>query len=594
MAERFFRIHPAIGVARVGDAEREGDDFFFIGPEIPGVPPNFDPGTKTFRSFKKDGKVKPQAVRFRIFEYAREADGSASLVGEVKLGEAGVSAIGWTVHVANRKASFCNFAGQKGAEDTPYFSSYAPEEMRNGNVKGLQNRKDALDLDPGPASIEGGVGSIVDLAITRPPRNKLTRIKSLGQLRSDAEGRLIFIGGRGIAEAVPKSAKLREYANNPGWFDDVSDGPVTADLVVDGNTIAADAAWVVVGPPDFAPAFRSYRTMYDTLADMMVRYEGADGRFAEMPAELDELRRFWRARDSADPPLPSFTRHIYPILSSIARAFRVFQSRPGGPDFHGSLADFDSLGGSGFNPARAAAIVARTRDPETTASPPNVRLMPRVLGDYYGEANGRGGANDPQFLHSVSILQYALLKAWRAGKVEMDWTGIPAPPASITPDGLDRAGIENCVGGPFFPGIEVGWLIAKPEVFRSAFRLASGAVVGSLAVPRLPGDAGPDRRDLVIEAGSLSQQMAQPWHADFRDCKKEQHFERSVAWWPVQRPDDVLVSGGPAARLEWARDMKEGDDTHYREMVDKWSTRGFVVETGGDFFEVEGPAPLVA
>ena len=38
----------------------------------------------------------------------------------------------------------------------------------------------------------------------------------------------------------------------------------------------------------------------------------------------------------------------------------------------------------------------------------------------------------------------------------------------------------------------------------------------------------------------------------------------------------------------------EPEDTHYREMVDKWSSRGFVVETGGDFFEVEGPAALIA
>ena len=115
-------------------------------------------------------------------------------------------------------------------------------------------------------------------------------------------------------------------------------------------------------------------------------------------------------------------------------------------------------------------------------------------------------------------------------------------------------------------------------------------------MPGGTGDAGADRRDLVVEAGSFSQQMAQPWHADFRDCAKEHAAPiESVAWWPVQRPDDVFVSGGPATRLEWARDLKDKPgDTHYREMVDKWSSRGFVVETGGDFFEVEGPAALIA
>ena len=483
MAERFFRIHPAIGVARVGDADRVGDDFFFIGPEIPGVPANFDSATKTYGSFKKDGKVRPQAVRFRIFEYAREADGSASLVGEVKLGEAGVSAITWTVHVANRKASFCEFAGQQGAEDKPYFSKYAPEKMRNKDVEGLQKRKDELELDPGPQSIDGGAATTVDLAITKPPLDKLARIKTLGQLRSDAEGHLIFIGGRGFAEAFPNPAMLVGYANNPGWFDDVSDGPVTADLVVDGETVKADSAWAVVGPPDFAPAFRSYRTMYDTLADMMVRHDGADGRFAELPAELDELRRFWRAKDSDDPPLPSFTRHIYPILSSIAHVFRVFQNRPGAKsDFHAPLAEYDLLGGQDFSLSDVATIFARIRDPETT-SPPNVGLMPRVFGDYYGKANGHGGKKDPKYLHSVSILQYALLKAWQAGKIEKDWTDVPAPPVTITPDGLDRASIESSIGGPFFPGIEVeladcqarGVPLRLPACDRRGGRKRSGA-----------------------------------------------------------------------------------------------------------------------
>ena len=590
MAERVFRIHPAIGMARVGDADRTGDDFYFIGPEIPGVPPNADPATGAFGSYKKDGKVKPQAVRFRIFEYAREPDGSAKLVGEVKLGQAGVTAITWTVHVANRKASFCNFDGQTGAEDTPYFASYQPGAMRNPSVRGLQKRNDELELDPGTQSIQGGAASSVDLAITKPPLNGMARIKTLGQLRSDPEGRLIFIGGRGFAEAFPIPTQISDYANNPGWFDDVSDGPVSANLTVDGNPVQADGAWAVVGPPDFAPSFRSYRTMYDTLVDMMVRYDGADGRFAILPPEIEELRQFWKAKDNASPPLPSFTRHIYPILSSIAHAYRIFQHRANSSiDFHAVLGEYDLLGGDDFSFADVGAIFARIRDPESTTSPPDSLLMPRALGDYYGTANGRGGRDDPQFLHSVSILQYTLLKAWQAGKIVKDWTGTPIPAVAITPDELDRASLENGVGGAFFPGIEAGWLFTKPGAFRAPFRIATSEVVGSVPVPKDAGDTSPDRRDLVLEAGSFSQQMAQPWHADFFACAKETHFNRFIAWWPVQRPDDVFVEGGGATRLPWARTFQG-----YEDMVDKWSSRGFVVETGGDFFEVEGPPALTS
>ena len=32
----------------------------------------------------------------------------------------------------------------------------------------------------------------------------------------------------------------------------------------------------------------------------------------------------------------------------------------------------------------------------------------------------------------------------------------------MTPEGLDRAALENSVGGPFYPGIEVSWLVRDP------------------------------------------------------------------------------------------------------------------------------------
>src|SRR6201999_848917 len=131
MAERRYQIHPAIGVARVGNAERTGNDFFFIGPEIPEVPPNFDTAAVT---------VKPQAARFRIFEYEKGADGKFHPSGEVGLGDGRTTKITWTVHLANRQANFCNFQGQKGALASPFFSNYVAADVRNKEVTGLGNR----------------------------------------------------------------------------------------------------------------------------------------------------------------------------------------------------------------------------------------------------------------------------------------------------------------------------------------------------------------------------------------------------------------------------------------------------------------------
>ena len=51
----------------------------------------------------------------------------------------------------------------------------------------------------------------------------------------------------------------------------MSDGPVDAELTIDGAKQDVIGAWVLVGPPDFVPPIHSYRTMYDSLVDVVVR-----------------------------------------------------------------------------------------------------------------------------------------------------------------------------------------------------------------------------------------------------------------------------------------------------------------------------------
>ena len=71
-----YRTHPAFGVARVGDSDQPG----FVGPEMPGVPANWNLNTNAFDKFKDvHGRIRRQGVRFRVFEY----DGSGEVVGEV-------------------------------------------------------------------------------------------------------------------------------------------------------------------------------------------------------------------------------------------------------------------------------------------------------------------------------------------------------------------------------------------------------------------------------------------------------------------------------------------------------------------------------
>jgi L-lysine epsilon oxidase-like protein len=611
MAERRYRIHPAIGVARVGNADRTGNDFFFIGPEIPEVPPNFDTATNTYRDFKTAaGKIKPQAARFRIFEYEKGADGKFHPIGEIGLGDGRTTKMTWTVHVANRKANFCDFRGQDGALANPFFSNYAAADVRNKEVTGLANRHAKLDLDPGPRSIDGGDGNPKDFVVNRPP----LAIDTLGQIRSDETGRLIFIGGKGRSGFDPNIPRgdggepgdIVSYANNDGWFDDVSDGPVQATITIDGAEQSVEAAWVVVGPPDFAPSVRSYRSMYDTLVDVIVReipIPADDGLFAGPLADIAEMQADWDQATLTLPAYkPSFTRHIYPILSSIARVARIYRRGPPGnpPDnnFHAVLNPlaYDELGGSNSDPDRREGIFVMLRDPKkllNNVGPPEPKLMPLILGDYYGAANGRGGEDDPAFFHSVSLLQYELLRAWRDGRFIADWVGVPPVATVVTPEGIDRAALENVVGGGFFPGIEAGWLSTKAKVYKSPFRVAAGAVIGKVPVPQT---GAATSRDLVLEAGAFSQQMALPWQADFRDCRSETHtiggLTKKAAWWPVQRPDEVFPDTSPTKRVTWAR-KSDGTGYSYEDMINNWSDLGFVVQVNNNLFEVDGPPPLI-
>src|SRR5215831_14889838 len=82
-----YKIHPAIGIARIGNS-----DEFFIGPERVGEEPNPPGGFKDAQC-----RVKRQAARFHIF--AHHDDGS---VEEITDAEADIT---WTVHLVNSKAA---------------------------------------------------------------------------------------------------------------------------------------------------------------------------------------------------------------------------------------------------------------------------------------------------------------------------------------------------------------------------------------------------------------------------------------------------------------------------------------------------------
>jgi hypothetical protein len=599
LAQRIYRIHPAIGIARVGNADRpaNSDAGYFVGPEKPGIPA--DPSAPGFKDAADE--VRSQAARFRIFEYERAADGTLGLGREVSLNDGRTQSIEWTVELANRKASFFNFQGQSGANDL--FATRPTGDRRNQLVKpgsatpaALAERARLLDLAPGPQKISGANGGGKKFSINRPP----LKIDTLGELRTDASGCLLVLGGKGKSDRDPNlpwshsapAGQLQDYANNDQWFDDVSDGPVSAEIKIEGQTHKAEGAWVVVGPPDFAPHLRGYRTLYDTICDVMVRNITfpKEAVYAGALKHLQQMQADWNAAtNSLTSFKPSFTRDIYPILAPMFRVWRVFDRRvsPSAADrnFHGILDPslFATIGGPGSDADLRTTILQKIRDPKLTANPvpgnpPDMTKMPNTFGDFY-DRNGHPGS-----FHSVSLLQHALLTRWEQGQFVEDWAGPPAATNTITPEGLDQAALENAVGGAFYPGIEASWLVQKPAVYASPFRFARDKVIASTTVG-----------DLAITAGFFSRQMALPWQADFMECSKDQASSgaqhRQFAWWPTQRPDDVFPDFDRTKRRPWARSADGSPFGGKEDMTKNWWTLGFIVEKDGDLFETEGPRP---
>ena len=474
------KIHPAIGIARLGNSPTG----FFIGLERPGGHPRPPGGYKDAQH-----RIKRQAARFRLFGY----DKKGKLVKEITSADAKIE---WTVHLANSKAEWKQFNG---------LNANAPR--RNA---GVADRK-TLIIDPGARSLSGP-----NKTASFDTGKFLGKAVPLGEIRTDTKARLLVLGGFGNS-ASPANKPLTTFANNDGWHDDVSDGPVYATVTLKGSSKSFNAvpAWVVVGSPRFAPPIDSVITLYDVLVQVAVDRLGL-----KLPAK------------------PSFTKDIYPILKRAVNMTWV-SAMVASVHAHATLAGVIPPPGT---PAARAAIFTRLRNPNDGSGGD----MPMIHSDNYPAPD-----NQP-----VTKTQYSIMTNWKNGNFVNDWSGPPAASKAITPHGLDRAGLESCVGGAFYPGIEAGWLMRDTYSYSEPFRL--------------------DPTNL--KPGDVTKQMAVPWQADFTDCAQD----GDLAWWPAQRPDDVFpVGGGP--QVPWTR----GIVGSMSDMVQKWHRLGFIVKKGAKYVETE-------
>jgi hypothetical protein len=345
-----YKIHPGIGIARLGNSDTE----FYLAPETPaGLPqacdaqgnPSYQANGTTpvlatnFRDAQ--GRIKRQAARFQVFVYDdKSPEGRPLKVGD-KIEGGGNNGtlvdIQWQVYVANKKTCWYQFETTNGEH------GYAPDHpLRNPDVTG--DERDRLIIDPGPRTVNsttkrraafdrGGEGQY---ATTFPPPLEPLSIDTLGEMMTDDSGRLIVLGGHGRSgseKTGPGEPHISHYANNDGWYDDTSDGPVMARLVMFAENVQRTRyidveypAWVIVGYPRYVPEVLDMVTMDEVLYDLYLREFAYDtslyGRLDTFddPERIDArnadaLKQWMDGRLAWNPAFkPWFYRDIWPIL----------------------------------------------------------------------------------------------------------------------------------------------------------------------------------------------------------------------------------------------------------------------------------------
>lgn len=618
-----FRIHPAVGIARVGNTEE-----YVIAPETMAGRPmpdgsNLTGGLPIRAGTERDvvrssdlrdatGALKRHAARFRIFSYEGEGeeswprgDGTEVTIG-TPFGDKKVKDIVWTVHVANKKAN--QFVLVEDPPEEPQgIRSYedgrlppirnaatdtigAPQPPNDKKIDVLNDpaRVRMLTIDPGPRTISSTSSAsvhfdretvasyydteqavVVDLpgypksfpadsfrSFTAPAGP----IDTLGSLSTDERGRLLVLGGygRAIGWNIAGRALITDDVNNDQWFDDTSDGPVSATIEFDdGSTADAHGAWVTTTDPAYAPQILNAVSVWDDVYDCWVRKLGL------APDVYDEAKGGYQPSYK-----PTFDDQLAPVFRAAALQQWVTNLSQTGIAGHRRLA---AISADNDPASTELAGLSMFRNPFDKAEQNNTSLMPLSLGD----------ANE-SFL-TLRQTQYFFLQRWNEGRDHFR----PGGPILGPGEYLDKAAFVNCLGGRFSPGIDLTFIMREPELYRLPWRTSGAGPFRVNAKKLAYADVSSDKplltggyvpRHVVdggIEPGDISKFMAVPWHTDYNSCATHPPSpnppgNRKVFWsWPAQRPVAVYLADDVA----WRQDPMSGN-TVATLGNQRWSVRG--------------------
>ncbi|MCF2873104.1 MULTISPECIES: LodA/GoxA family CTQ-dependent oxidase [unclassified Tenacibaculum] len=612
-----YVIYPAVGISRVGNSNE-----WYYSPELPGqvadprVPNNMNASKKDIQYKDAAGAIKKQAARFRVYGL----DKNGTVVTEINsdLNQEGLNVkVNWSVHLANRKGAWYEFtnpmdlnlnAKEQGNTKELALSVTHKNNSYGGVPYGLHPKREKLLIDAGVASISG-------LNSKSAPLDKGTFMGNnvnLGELRTDNKGRLIVLGGSGLAKSAIPNNPVHHFANNDGWYDDTSDGPVRATITIEQNgksqNFDAEAAFVAVVPPNYGQGLYGTITMYDIVKDLYARRK-------EGGISINDE--------------PSFEEDIWPILKSISDSQWVSE---------GLYMLFGQGSPSNFtDPKIYEQLVSKNPSTETIKkkifnwfrNPSTDKFEPTQIPSNYGDAL-RDFSDQPNENLWVTRTQYSYLEKWSRGyfiapkynllnsnfplKEETTLDPIEDQDIFIQPYLLTKAALQECLGGPFRPGIEVSWPFRVDQMWKpaspgelAAFRLNVVSQINEDNPDFISDDYGPvlsPEKAMAKQGpvhysgpGTLTRWMGVPWQADAASCLgglDESNYLPVPALWAPRAPQHVISEQSYEGmnsekngtfqktkqfnyRQFWLRDLDNSDTlSRLNDMAKEWSDLGII------------------
>jgi L-lysine 6-oxidase len=402
-------------------------------------------------------------------------------------------------------------------------------------------------------------------------------VTTLGAVRMTERGELLVLGGLGNAGGP---GNISGFGGADGWFDDVGDGPVLAEITTDDGETHVLHAWVVTGAPKLAPELVNVTSLADTFIDVGVRQMGLCPALYRRPDhEHHDGHDHRHNHDNHEGYQRDYVACLERDILPIFRAMKEYRW-VANVDAMVSVATppFDLSDLSDENRENRRAIFRTFRRPEKGHRGIQQPELSRQHQQLFGE-NGfplmplNSGDNSisntliEKFM-AITPTQYWLLHQWAEGKcvsrrdhpdAGRDWLWWASP--------LDIATAGNAVGEPMAPGIEVTWTMRNPDVLTPGdpFRI-------KLQVEDYRRSGLSPSRDETLERdgcqpGDLTKRMAIPWQADFFDCSVQDvnfttpHTNKTISnatriplaptfyayWWPPQSPFNVYSGARTAA-----------------------------------------------